>query len=58
MRHRTRPTSRATRELDGRLDRDHELVVAFDDLEDPEPVQSQQRFRQPDTVAHAGVLSS
>ena len=32
--------------------------VDLDHLEHPEPVKSQQRFRQPDTVAHAGVSSS
>jgi hypothetical protein len=44
--------SRAPRDGRRRLDRDHHLVRGLTQLEHPEAIQSQQRFRQADTVAH------
>ena len=52
VRLRARTTRRAPCHRRGRLHRDHELVVRLVHCEHAQPVESQKRFRQPDTVAH------
>ena len=50
------PAARAALDRRGRLDRDHELVGVLGHPKHAEPVQSQQCFRQADTVTHVRGL--
>ncbi len=52
------PAARAADEISQRLDHHHQLVDRLGHRQDPEAVQTQQRLRQPVTVAHRqGFLS-